>query len=303
MKFDWYQATLNSQKDNVFSALQDDYAHCDLRPGRPSNGYTDGADLIAGDDVILRLMWGGVNGSDSTHCVSTGSNAPRFAEFARTKFKDHQVSRLDVAADYEEKGCFKDLSTSLIKYAKSKRLKTAVGGDWIKHIGGRTLYLGSRTSPAYLRCYEKGKQIGMDANPDWTRVELEVKPSSKEGKALLATTSLEACWGASRWSIDVAAILGRSGIQRAPIGSIHSPSDHDRAIFYMLKQYGPTLLRQYGLVGEDYALLGQYLIDAAKAHSTQSVADLIEEGKAAGLLKPPVFSSTNQMDLFNDETL
>lgn len=39
---------------------------------------------------------------------------------------------------------------------------------------GDTLYVGSRTSQKYLRCYEKGKQLG-DSQSEWVRYEGELK--------------------------------------------------------------------------------------------------------------------------------
>jgi DNA relaxase NicK len=259
MQFDWYQATLNAPKDDVFTAMEKAYPHTDLRPSKPSNGYTHGAELVRGDSVLLRSMWGGVNGDGTTHCVSSGSNSTPFATFARQHFTDHQVSRLDVAIDYHEADSFKRLSKLLITYARGKRVKTSTAGDWIKHQGGKTLYIGSRSSSAYLRLYEKGKQLGMDVNPHWTRCELEVKPGSKEGKAFLATATPEQCWGASKWSMEVNALLGNLDISRAPVGTVHTPSDDERALHYLVKQYGPLLQRIYHLCGDDWNLVGEYL--------------------------------------------
>lgn len=259
MQFDWYQATLNASHDDVFSVMEKAYPHTDLKPARPSNGYAHGAELVLGDLHLVRAMWGGVNGDGQTHCVASGSNSPRFADFARTSFPDHQVSRADVAIDFREEGSFSKLAKLLIGYAKGKRLKTATGGDWIKHQQGKTLYLGSRSSSAYLRLYEKGKQLDDLQNPHWTRCELEVKPGSKEGKTFLATATPEACWGAARWSMDIAALLGKSGIERAPVGTLYAPSDDERALKYLIKQYGPLLERIYHLCGDDWTLVGEYL--------------------------------------------
>lgn len=259
MHFDWYQATVNAPHPDIFSAMEKAYPHSDLRPAKPSNGYTYGAELVLGDLPLVRTMWGGVNGDDTTHCVATGRNSEPFAGFIRRDFPDHQVSRADVAIDYHEEGSFKKLAGLLIGYSKGKRLKTATAGDWIKNEGGRTLYLGSRSSTAYLRLYEKGKQLVETEHPHWTRCELEVKPSSKEGKALLSRMSPMELWGTAGWARDVAALLGKSGIPRAQVGTLYTPSDDDRALHFMLKQYGPLIKRIYELVGEDWSLVGPFL--------------------------------------------
>lgn len=260
MQFDWYQATLNASKDDVLEALSSWQPYADLRPMKPCNGYTHGAELVLGDNSLVSAFWGGVNGDASTHCKATGRNSIAFAEFARSKFPDHQVSRADVAIDYQEADSFKRLSALLIKYAKGSRLKTGVAGDWIKGNGGKTLYLGSRTSSAYLRLYEKGKQVGLDANPHWTRCELEVKPGKKDGKEWLATATPLEIWGASRWSIDIAALLDKAGIARAPVGTVRHVSDDERTLHFMLKQYGPALEKLYQLSGEDKEAFADYIL-------------------------------------------
>lgn len=260
MKFDWYQATLNAPKDEVFSSLCASFPYCDLRPAKPSNGYTQAAELIRGDDVLLHGQWGGNNGDATTHIKATGSNSPPFADFAREKFPSHQVSRLDVAIDYTDEGSFARLSKLLIAYAKKTRLGTSVVGDWIKGIGGKTLYLGSRSSTSYLRLYEKGKQQGLGSNPHWTRCELEVKPSKKEGKEWLSTASPLEVWGSSKWTIDVAALLEKTGIARAPVGTVRTISDDERATHFMLKQYGPLLDKLFALAGEDKEAFADFIL-------------------------------------------
>lgn len=40
---------------------------------------------------------------------------------------------------------------------------------------GRSFYVGKRTSGKMLRCYEKGKQLKDEANPDWNRWEVELR--------------------------------------------------------------------------------------------------------------------------------
>lgn len=297
MQFDWYQATIASHPSDVFSALEKAYPHTDLRPAKPANGYTHGGELVLGDSKLLRAMWGGVNGEAAVHCISSGSNSPRFADFTRKNFPDHQVSRADVAIDYNEKDSFKRLSKLLKDFAMGTRLKTAVAGDWIKGNQGRTLYLGGRTSSTYLRLYEKGKQLGMGANPDWTRCELEVKPSSKEGKAHLATLTPIELWGASRWSLKVAELLGHTDIARVPTGTVYTPSDDERALHYLIKQYGPLLDRVYHLCGDDWDLLGQYLGRLLKPEEF-GLVDSKGKPVQSTLTEPTYRADIRQLDLF-----
>jgi phage replication initiation protein len=48
-------------------------------------------------------------------------------------------------------------------------------GDWFSSndTKGRTIYIGSRGSDKYLRCYEKGKQLESQDKPNWFRCEVE----------------------------------------------------------------------------------------------------------------------------------
>ena len=74
---------------------------------------------------------------------------------------EHSVSRIDVAEDMQEVGLFEKLTDSLLEHGKRNRVKVSTVGDWLTDdaIDGRTLYLGSPTSAATIRLYEKGKQI------------------------------------------------------------------------------------------------------------------------------------------------
>ena len=53
------------------------------------------------------------------------------------------------------------MTDSLLEHGKRNRVKVSTVGDWLTDdaIDGRTLYLGSPTSAATIRLYEKGKQI------------------------------------------------------------------------------------------------------------------------------------------------
>lgn len=56
--------------------------------------------------------------------------------------------------------------------------QTHVAGDWLAKQKGRTLYVGSRESGKLTRVYEKGKQLGGDAEQfftNWTRIEVEFR--------------------------------------------------------------------------------------------------------------------------------
>lgn len=92
-------------------------------------------------------------------------------------------------------------------FSRKKNLKTSVVGDWDRAQDGRTYYIGSRSSVAYLRIYEKGIQTKTD--PNWIRVEFEFKPH-KDFRKRAASLSPEEMMSGSLWATD---FLGRFGIE------------------------------------------------------------------------------------------
>ena len=91
--------------------------------------------------------------------------------------------------------------------------------------------------------YEKGKQpeylhLG---KPDWCRLELQVRPA-KEAKEAFATLSPSEVWGASKWSRALAAKVLDEHISPHPAGTTYRLSERDKALSWMVKQYGHHLV-------------------------------------------------------------
>lgn len=95
------------------------------------------------------------------------------------------IKRLDIAVD-DFDGIY-PIERMIEAYDAQKFRNHRVSGRYpvITQVGdfhtgndtkGRTLYVGSRTSSKYFRCYEKGKQLG-DAKSNWVRHEIELKAS------------------------------------------------------------------------------------------------------------------------------
>jgi phage replication initiation protein len=57
--------------------------------------------------------------------------------------------------------------------------QSAVDGDWLEGIRGRTLYIGKATNGKLLRVYEKGKQLG-DLESPWVRYEVQLGNRDRE---------------------------------------------------------------------------------------------------------------------------
>jgi hypothetical protein len=151
---------------------------------------------------------------------------------------------VDVCEDWDGEGLFDALSVELLGIADKHRLKVTHLGDYHRAEDGRTLYVGSRQSPALVRCYEKGRQPGYRelGRPWWVRLECEVKPKSTEQRVRFGTLEPAAVWGAARWLHEVGErVVGIADLRACRAGTVRRPDDQERAERWMLYQYGALL--------------------------------------------------------------
>ena len=206
--WDWYQASFVADPESVVALICSEL-NCISEPVKPQPPYLYGIafhplDVRSGKidtrHTLLTLHYGGIN--DRVLLRATSEEAEELAPFIRKHWPDHQVSRADMAVDFEEAGIFEELSGWLLDYAKANRIKTGFAGDWANGTQGRTLYVGSRQSAVYIRLYEKGHEQASKgskhASLDWVRFEAEIKPQTKEARARLATIAAHQCFGVSR---------------------------------------------------------------------------------------------------------
>ena len=241
MRWDWYSATVPEAPEAVLGAL---CAAQDLAGVYPTKGlysYDRGAQVKRGERLFATCYWGGVNGDESTHVQASGQDTPWVVSQLRQHWPAHRVSRADVCEDYTGPMTWDRLLALALSVADEHRIKTNTVGDWIKGEDGRTLYLGGRTSIARARVYEKGIQVGHDR--DWVRAELQVRPTG-DGKAALCAIEPAAVFGATPWTLDLAERLGVPEIQAIRVRDPWRATDDERALSFMLKQYGPLLERQ-----------------------------------------------------------
>lgn len=151
---------------------------------------------------------------------------------------------MDACADFDAPGAFDGLLGHCLDVKKVHRLKGSKLGDWEDFPeDGRTLYLGAPSSVARVRLYEKGKQPEYRhlGRFDWARLEIQVRPS-KEAKAVFNGLGPMECWGASRWTRDLAGRVLEQHIDPHPAGTVYKLSESERALRHMCKQYGAHLL-------------------------------------------------------------
>ena len=78
-------------------------------------------------------------------------------------------------------------------------------------------------------------------DPRRIRIEVEVKPGKREGKQTLSMLDDAALFGCAGWSKEFLERAGILGIDRVRVGSVWKPSDEQRVIAAMVKQYGGLL--------------------------------------------------------------
>lgn len=264
ISFDWYEATVffgsvsdydtqvfDGTVESFISDILDDFDHVySVKHVIAKNGWRNAVVLHNGLDVFCRISWN--NPSSARHCLSvqfTGSKSSTGANWLRTHFPEHSVTRCDIAADT----CFEipvQQVTATIMFddcifiAKDMGLSTSVIGDWYGD-GGRTLYIGSPKSAYRMRIYEKGKQ---DDNAsiggiNWVRFELVCRPDKKRraNAALLSPAEIMGSW---KYAVNVLGIYyNQVDITDSLNKVVRQPSDLNSSLEFMCKQYRNHLIR------------------------------------------------------------
>lgn len=259
MRFDYYTASIDSKPDHVLEFLRASYDLSDLRAVSPKNGFERAYNVVRGEHTLARVQFGGAAVGPRVWASASGDDTPAFVDRIRSEFTDqHNLLRADVAMDYCEEGSWEKLYALGISTADKFGLKVKHVGDYHREEDGRTLYIGSRTSPAMQRIYEKGKQMGSD--PNYVRSELEVKPQNAKAKKVYAYAPPEHMWLATKWTQHVLEMLtGMTGLQPAPLGTIRKKTDDEKALEFMAKQYGNVLRRKLEELGGDMESFGLFV--------------------------------------------
>lgn len=231
---------------------------------------TDGAKVVEGkgfhrfgrrwsvrDDFCERgaVQWGGAHG-DLVMVEVKGEQTPKVVEDLRRVF-DHGCTRADACVDFEELGAFEKLLAPVLQVKGDFKLYGEPRGDWKDFPEkGRTQYLGSKQSAVQARLYEKGKQpeYAHLQRPDWCRLEVQVRPG-KEARQKYSKLSALEVWGASRWTRSLAEKVLEAQVQAQPAGTVYRVSERDRALRWMVKQYGTHLVSLAADLG-GYDVLG-----------------------------------------------
>lgn len=274
MRCDWYAATIPDTPENVIGFLQNNIGGELKRLKTGLNGYSTRWTLDDEKGNPNAIILAGGNNGANPHAFAGSEKAVYFRELVREVWPEHSVTRVDVAEDMYSDGLFEEFTGRLLEHGKRNRVKVSTVGDWLTDSSpdGRTLYLGSPTSSASIRLYEKGKQMANllftrnnwgipdDFPINWVRLELQLRPQ-KQQKQQAAKEELENFWGYAGWTREVADDLLSVDVPRVEVNN-WKQSDDEKAMLWMARQYGNLLTRRLEALGDWCSVgreIGQYI--------------------------------------------
>lgn len=237
VRFDAYSATTQELKpDDVVPWLF--RASDTMQQGRGFHtfGHRVSINDSAGDQVGA-VQWGGRQG-ERVMIEVKGERTPEVVERLR-RAAEHRCTRSDVCADFERPGAFEELLEPVLRVKAAHGLYGERRGDWEFPELGRTQYLGASSSAVRARLYEKGRQPEYRhlGRHDLVRLEVQVRPQ-KDAKSEYSRLQPMEVWGASKWTRQLAAEVLEQHLDAHPPGTVRKDSKRDRALRFMVRQYG-----------------------------------------------------------------
>ena len=281
--FDWYSGSYRGDPRRVGDAvLANMGAELSGPVSKGRHGFERAARFAGPRGLACTVQWGGHLHGDLVHVAFSGWRAGDGAELLRDVVPEHRVSRVDVAEDLCGPGAYSELQKLSARVARDHGItRSRIVPD--NPLSGRTVYVGSRQSPVFVRIYEKGKQVaaaisggsskvdaqqlGVDlkghALQTWARCEIEVKPKA-HARSELAHFPPESFWGCAEWTASLYRELRGVDVPRVKVGSVWQADDLSRLVRSMLAQYGRTLERLHHDHGS-WCAVGNYLGDELQA--------------------------------------
>lgn len=267
-RFDWYAATVRQDPAVLTRQLADELAG-DVVNGKPKNGYARGDYIRRDGSTVATIFSGGTNGNP--HVFASSDDTQPLVDFLRRTdvagrpLHPHHVTRMDTAIDFDGPGTWDRLYPVCLGLALGEpaagdprrrimEVKTSQSGDWVRPVAGRTFYLGSFKSAVLVRLYEKGKQLrglaldgGADISEDLVRLEVQVRPDGA-ARHKAAGAPAAAAFGYADWSRELLRRVDGEDVERVHIRE-RRESDHERAMYWLIRQYGEHLAAEAENVG------------------------------------------------------
>ena len=261
--FDAYSASVFADPHHLLDYLEQALLEAGFEThradGPPVRFYDRNALILdSNGHRLLSVRYGGQNGTPFVECKGPPSIA--VAAELREHFQQHFPSRIDSAIDLRGEGVF-DKLLALSRSVEASGIKLDLwGAEPSNPDRGTTIYLGSRSSPLFVRSYQKGlkhaEEMGLSGAdiPDdlrhWVRVELEFKPQKRPAKIRARSLSPRALWGCSPWVRRFAMDALSIDAERITMHEKRE-SNLDRSFRYSAAQFGPTHLQMIERIGLD----------------------------------------------------
>jgi DNA relaxase NicK len=250
MKFDYYSATVSDSPENLRGYLLNNLGGEIEHFSHGKNGYSSGYKINDNGETLATCFFG-ANGGANPFVFASSTPAIEFSEVLRACYPDnHFVTRADICEDFMQAGGFDSMVKMIIPMARKSGLTVSCVGDWLDPLSlkGRTLYIGSTSSQAMLRIYEKGKHqasmlsstVGLpDGFLNWFRVEFQIKPI-KSNRIFASKASPDEILGTSKWVKNVSEACLNINVPIVKTDSWRH-SDFEKTTYFMLAQYGKHL--------------------------------------------------------------
>ena len=259
-RFDWYEATFDGwQADEVASSLAVALGSSGaVTRCKGQHGYGFGVQLVEAGEVVL-TVFGGSERVDEVHVRVSGGDCDAVVPLIRKFWPEHRVSRVDSSVDFVAD--FEELDAVALDFCRNYHI-----GNMPKPLshrltscskGGATRYLGSVKSSKVVRVYKKSEEVrAKDPRavvPDGVvRVELQLRPSKRAGKAAVASMSPQAVWGLG-WPREFAQLVAALDVEPVELEG-RNKSEWSRALWYLGQQYGKAVRKRAEEVGVDVAM-------------------------------------------------
>jgi len=271
--FDWYQATVRADLDDVIDAMMGMADRTELRHAKGLQGYATRSSVIEADQVLGQVWHGGTHAYP--HVLFSSDAAQPGAAMIRATFPEHQVTRLDVREDFGGEDAFDRMLPSLLSAAQRHRVRVDTRGDHLLRKEARTVYLGAKSSAVQCRQYDKAAELRakfahdpvrlLEVPSHLTRLEVQVRPQGALAKQVCARLEAVELMGASEWMRDIWRDISGQDLSPVQVTKPWRASDDDRAYAYLLSSFGPLLRRRMEDHGS-WAALGCQLGDDLAAH-------------------------------------
>jgi len=267
VRFDWYQATIEDVPAAVIEAVSS-LGHCVSEADNLAHRYRyDQGFSVHDESGIVAHVFSGGNGKNP-HAFASGGDTDAFVKLVRSLWPDrHLVTRADAAEDFHEKGAYDRILDVSRAVAADCGLQFLSIGDDLNPLAGRTQYVGGSKSDCRARLYEKGLEQLQKLSPagshvtgfsghildestgeyvdpvDWVRLELQVRPKSKEARRAMASVTPQQAWAYTGWTQRLASDAMSLEIERFHYRQKKLSRDEVR-IAWMCKHYGKLLFRR-----------------------------------------------------------